>query len=559
MSGELDSGDGKAPRPRVSLFGRASKPAPGAPPPPKQPPRKPRLSVLSGVSGFLTFVLLGALATAGALGWLLMESRSPGPLAADKVVLIVREDDGGGIADQLERAGVIDNAMWFNILTLLDGTRSALKRGEYDFKAGISMNEIENELIAHRVVRYKLTIPEGLTSDQIVQRLRDDEVLIGDIKESPREGSLMPDTYYFERGDTRGSILTRMAKMQVKSVEEIWKGRAPDLPIKSPGEMVTLASIVEKETGKAEERPRVAGVFVNRLEKHMRLESDPTIVYGLALGKGTLGRSITRADLNQSTPYNTYIIDGLPPGPICNPGKAALEAAANPSRGKDLYFVADGTGGHVFAETFDQHVKNVAHWRQIEKDVKDKLAPDVMPQQGSPAIRGAIEPVDPAQFGALAAPAPAPGRPAPGAVLARLAKIGADRNAKDAALASLNAPGVKSIEEIGAVVSGVNDGPPEGEAFADPSPPGTGTDPIASVPLSPAMLAEQRAREAKYGTPSAASNLTAAGVAPAQAPAQPGTASGRPRIYDASEGTPLDPLLNKTYDLSYAKVVPTLQ
>ena len=147
----------------------------------------------------------------------------------------------------------------------------------------------------------------------------------------------------------------------------------------------------------------------------------------------------------------------------------------------------------------------------------------------------------------------------PGAVLARLAKIGADRNAKDAALASLAAPGVKSIEEIGAVVSGVNDGPPEGEAFADPYPPGTGTEPIASVPLSPAMLAEQRAREAKYGTPSAASNVAAAGVAPAQAPAQPGTASGRPRIYDASEGTPLDPLLNKTYDLSYAKVVPTLQ
>ena len=557
MSGELDSGDGEAPRPRVSLFGRASKPAPGAPPPPKQPPRKPRLSVLSGVSGFLTFVLLGALATAGALGWLLMESRSRGPLAADKVVLIVREDDGGSIADQLERAGVIDSAMWFNLLSLLDGARGALKRGEYDFKAGISMNEIENELIAHRVVRYKLTIPEGLTSDQIVQRLRDDEVLIGDIKESPREGSLMPDTYYFERGDTRQSILMRMAKTQAKSVEEIWKGRAPDLPIKSPGEMVTLASIVEKETGKSEERPRVAGVFVNRLQKHMRLESDPTIVYGLALGKGTLGRSITKADLNQSTPYNTYIIDGLPPGPICNPGKAALEAVANPSRSKELYFVADGTGGHVFAETFDQHVKNVAHWRQIEKDVKDRLAPDAGPTPAAPAIRGAIEPVDPAQFGALASPAP--GRPAPSAVLARLAKIGADRNAKDAALASLVAPGVRSIEEIGAVVSGVNDGPPEGEAFADPYPPGTGTEPIASVPLSPAMLAEQRAREAKYGTPSAASNVTAAGVAPAQAPAQPGTATGRPRIYDASEGTPLDPLLNKTYDLSYAKVVPTLQ
>ena len=230
---------------------------------------------LSSVSGLLTFVLLGALATVGALAWLLKESRSPGPLDADKVVMIVREDDGGGIADQLERAGVIDSALWFNVLTLLDGNRGALKRGEYAFKAGVSMNDIENELIAHRVVRYKLTIPEGLTSEQIVQRLRDDTVLVGDIREPPREGSLMPDTYFFERGDTRLSILSRMAKMQTKTIDEVWKARSPDLPIKSPGEMVTLASIVEKETGKADERPRVAGVFINRLEKHMRLEFRP--------------------------------------------------------------------------------------------------------------------------------------------------------------------------------------------------------------------------------------------------------------------------------------------
>ena len=276
------------------------------------------------------------------------------------------------------------------MLTLLDGKRGALKRGEYLFKAGISMNDIESLLASHRVVQHKLTIPEGLTSDQIVQRLRDDDVLVGDIKEIPREGSLMPDTYYFERGDTRQSLLTRMAKAQAKFVDEIWKKRAPDLPVKSPGEMVTLASIVEKETGKADERPRVAGVFVNRLQKHMRLEFDPTIVYGLVFGKGTLGHPITRAELNQPTPYNTYIIDGLPPGPISNPGKAALEAVANPARSKDLYFVADGTGGHVFADTLDQHLKNVARWRQIEKDAKDRLAPDVTPQPAS-AIHGSID------------------------------------------------------------------------------------------------------------------------------------------------------------------------
>ncbi|HEY1886427.1 MAG TPA: endolytic transglycosylase MltG [Roseiarcus sp.] len=627
MSGDHDSGDGDAPRPRVSLFGRATKPTLSDPaPPPSRPPRRPRRMGLSSLSGLLTFVLLGALATVGALAWLMKEARSPGPLTEDKVVMIEREDAGASIADQLERAGVIDSAMWFNVLTLLDGNRGALKRGEYAFKAAMSMNDVENELIAHRVVRYKLTVPEGLTSEQVVDRLREDTVLTGDVREVPREGSLMPDTYYFERGDTRQSIVSRMSKIQAKTVEDIWKQRSPDLPIRTPWEMVTLASIVEKETGKPEERPRVAGVFVNRLDKHMRLDSDPTIVYGLAQGKGTLGRSITRADLNQSTPYNTYIIDGLPPGPICNPGKAALEAVAKPARSKELYFVADGSGGHAFAETLDQHQKNVARWRQIEKDVKDKLAPDV-----TPAIRGSIDPVDPAQFGALAAPAqgqaapasilarmtkigaernvkdgpllvapiraadavavgakewppesaaggegnsapvasapsssalfgalvaPAQGQ-APASVLARLGKIGADRNAKDAALASLVGPGVKTIEELGAVVAGVNDGPAEGLAFGNDDPPETGAGgPIASAPLSPAMLADQKAREAKYGTATLVSNIAidSPGAAPAQA--QPATASGRPRIYDASEGTPLDPLLNKTYDLSYAKVVP---
>src|SRR5271166_4692145 len=505
MSGETNPGDGKG-RSRASLFGRARQPpalSTAAPPPPAKEPKRPRRSTLSGLSGLLTFVLLGALVAVGAIAWLMMESRKPGPLAADKIVNIVREDDGGSIADQLERAGVVDSAVWFSVLTLLDGNRSSLKRGEYDFKAGISMNEIESLLSSHRVVQHKMTIPEGLTSDQIVQRLRDDDALVGDIRESPREGSLMPDTYYFERGDSRQSILTRMAKAQSKYVEDVWKTRAPDLPIKSAGEMVTLASIVEKETGKADERPRVAGVFLNRLQKHMRLESDPTIVYGLVFGKGTLGHSITRAELNQPTPYNTYLIDGLPPGPISNPGKAALEAVANPARTKDLYFVADGTGGHVFADTFDQHLKNVAHWRQIEKDAKDRLAPDVTPQP-SPAIHGGLD-ADLAQFGALVAPSPAQGFPA--ALLARLAQIGAGRQALAATLESLSptAQG-KSMEEL-AVVAGVNDAPAEGDAFAesdaDARARGRGAESIASVPLSPAMLADQKAREAKYGIPAA--------------------------------------------------------
>src|SRR5271166_2143293 len=554
-------------RPRASLFGRARQPASAsaAPPPRKEPkrkePKKPRrLTPLSSLSGLLTFVLLGAVVAIGAVAWLMMESGKPGSLAENKVVNIVREDDGGSIADQLERAGVIDSAIWFNLLTLFDGNRAALKRGEYEFKAGDSLRQVEATVMSGKVVLHPLTIPEGLTSEQVIQRVRDTEFLAGDVKEIPREGSILPETYDFPRGFTRQAVLMRMEKQQAKLVDEIWRRRAPDLPIKSPGEMVTLASIVEKETGKADERPRVAGVFVNRLQKHMRLESDPTIVYGLVFGKGTLGHPITKDELNRPTAYNTYLIDGLPPGPISNPGKASLEAVANPVRSKDLYFVADGTGGHVFAETFDQHLKNVARWRQIEKDTKDRLAPDVTPQP-SPAIHGAIDPVDPASFGALVPPASP--QVAPAAIAARLAQIGAGRKTMAATLDSLSpASGVKSMEELGAVVAGVNDGPAEGDAFADAGAgaPGAGPEGIASVPLSPAMLADQRAREAKYGTPPATPVSADSNVAAAASPtagAAP-TSSGRPRIYDASEGTRLDPLLNKTYDLSYAKVVPDL-
>ena len=545
-------------KPRTSLFGRPLKATPAANPSPRPPkdPKKPRGSILSSVSGLLTFILFGALIAIGAVAWLMMEARRPGPLTEAKIVNLVREDDAGSIADQLEHAGVIDNATWFNILTLLDGKRGALKRGEYQFKAGISMNEIEALLASHKVVLHKVTIPEGLTSEQIATRLRNEDALAGDVREVPREGSLMPDTYVFERGFSRQAILAQMAKAQAKAVDEIWSKRASGLPLRSPGEMVTLASIVEKETGKPDERPRVAGVFINRLQKHMRLESDPTIVYGLVFGKGTLGHSITKAELTQPTPYNTYLIDGLPPGPISNPGKASLEAVANPARTRDLYFVADGTGGHAFSETLDQHRQNVARWRQIEKDAKDRLAPDVV---APPAIRGAIELVDPQSFGALAAPG---AQTAPKAVLARLSKIGAQRKALDAAMASLNsaASGPKSIEDLGAVVTGVNDTPPDGEdLFAHVD--GTqdqagGAASVASAPVPAAMLADQRAREAKYGAGIPASPPVAGAD---QHPSQPVMApNGRPIIIDASEGTKLDPLLNKTYDLSYAKDVPNL-
>ena len=325
---------------------------------------------------------------------------------------------------------------------------------------------------------------------------------------------------------------------------------------------MTLASIVEKETGKVEERPRVAGVFVNRLLKHMKLQSDPTIVYGLVFGKGTLGHSITKAELDQATPYNTYNIDGLPPGPICNPGKAALEAVANPSHSKELYFVADGTGGHAFAETLDQHLKNVAHWRQIEKDAKDRLAPEASPPGfAPPTTRGDIAPLDPDAFGALAPVSPsAPIEPrrgfaeGGGALLAsKLAKLGASLQKREALLGAggaLSAAKIagKSMEDLGIVVTGVND-QPEVVKFPGEDDAAAPSGPVASVPLSPAALADQKAREARWGD-APAGDLHGV-VADNSSP--PPT---RPRAFDASEGTRLDPLLNKTYDLSYAKVIP---
>ena len=230
-------------------------------------------------------------------------------------------------------------------------------------------------IVDGKVISHQISLPEGLTSEQIVARLLQDDILTGNIKEIPREGSLLPDTYNFTRGISREQIIQRMQAAQQRLVKEVWDRHSPDLPLKTPDQLVVLASIVEKETAKPDERTRVAAVFVNRLKQRMRLQSDPTIIYGLVGGKGTLGRPIMKSEIDQPTPYNTYQIDGLPPGPISNPGRASLEAAANPARTRELYFVADGAGGHVFAENYDQHQKNVARLRALETDQKDRAPP----------------------------------------------------------------------------------------------------------------------------------------------------------------------------------------
>ncbi len=296
----------------------------------------------------------------------------PGPLAADRVVNIPHGSGIRDIADVLTREGVIDQPWVFIGGVMVLKAREGLKAGEYEFRAHSSLRDVIATIVEGKVVPHQISVPEGLTSQQIVARLLADDVLTGDVKEIPPEGSLLPDTYNFTRGITREQMIHRMQEAQQRVVQEIWDHRAADLPLRTPAQLVTLASLVEKETGKADERTRVAAVFVNRLKQNMRLQSDPTIIYGLVGGKGTLGRPIMKSEITQPTPYNTYVINGLPPGPITNPGRASLEAAANPARTRELYFVADGTGGHVFAETYEQQLHNVARLRAMQTDQTQK-------------------------------------------------------------------------------------------------------------------------------------------------------------------------------------------
>ncbi|MEF3367105.1 endolytic transglycosylase MltG, partial [Methylocystis sp. 9N] len=360
-----------------SLFGRrassqgAGKPPPARTAPPPKKKKKRRDGTLSLVSGFLSFLLVVLVASVFGVIAALHKLKEPGPLAADKVVYIPPRSDFLEIISQLDREGVIANPTLMQLATVIEGKFGKLKPGEYAFKKNISLRDVIDEIASGRQVMHSLTIPEGLTSEQIVERLKEEALLTGVVTDTPKEGALLPETYKYPRGFPRARLLTKMQEDQRKLLDSIWAKRSPDLPLRTPYELVTLASIVEKETGKEEERPRVAAVFVNRLRKGMRLQSDPTIIYGLVGGKATLGRSILRSEIDKWTPYNTYAIDGLPPGPIANPGRAALEAVARPASTRDLYFVADGTGGHVFSESLDQHSRNVQNWRKIEKEKND--------------------------------------------------------------------------------------------------------------------------------------------------------------------------------------------
>ena len=334
--------------------------------------RAARSSVVVMFDGLISLcavaaVLLGIAAMAGR-----QEFELPGPLAATTSVLIPPKKSRDEIGDILEKAGVVSDRTVFVYGSVL-AQFSDLKAGEYEFKPHATMREVAEAMQQGHFVRHKITFPEGWTSEQIVQKLLDDPILTGKITSIPEEGSLEPNTYLFTRGDSREGILAQMRREQERHLTEIWAHRNADAlkQLKVPKDLLILASIIEKETGRSDERARVAAVFVNRLNKGMRLETDPTILYGLYGGKAWMeSRTITKAELAAPNPYNTYKINGLPPGPIGNPGRAALEAAANPAITNDLFFVADGTGGHAFAETFEEHKKNVDRWREIERQRK---------------------------------------------------------------------------------------------------------------------------------------------------------------------------------------------
>jgi len=373
-------------------------------PEPRRASARARHPVVVAGSAFFTLIIVLALAAGLALVAGKQKLDSTGPLAQDKIVSIPRGSGVRDIADLLVREGVIDQWWVFVGSTMMRKAHGDhTQAGEYEFKKQASVRDVVDTIVDGKVIQHKLTIPEGLTSEQIVARLMENDTLTGNINEIPREGSLLPETYNFTRGTSREQMIQRMQHEQRRILQETWERRARDLPLENPEQLVVLASIVEKETGKTEERSRVAAVFVNRLKQRMKLQSDPTIIYGLVGGKGTLGRPIMRSEIELKTRYNTYVIDGLPPGPIANPGRASLEATASPARTKELFFVADGTGGHAFSETLEQHNHNVAKLRQIEQQ-RAQPADTAPAPAPAPTTSTPVAPVAPAT------PAPATAR-----------------------------------------------------------------------------------------------------------------------------------------------------
>lgn len=331
--------------------------------------------MLRFINGLFTASVVLLLVLGGGALWFESELDRAGPLKAPQNFVVRRGEGARDIAKRLEDNGVIGSQHMFvgkyvvqALGRMFGGEGVNLQAGEYLFEPGVSIREVTRIIAEGKTVLLSITIPEGLTSHQIVDRLNRFSSLSGQVTEIPPEGSLMPDTYRVSRNMERSKVLDMMREQMRRFLDDAWGKRPDGLPVKSPQEVVVLASIVEKETGRKDERTRVAGVFTNRLRKGMRLQSDPTILYGLDKGKVNWGRPIMRSEIGRKTEHNTYQIDGLPVTPICNPGRASIEAVLNPAATDELYFVADGTGGHIFSTTLKDHNAAVANWRKIEVD-----------------------------------------------------------------------------------------------------------------------------------------------------------------------------------------------
>ncbi len=342
----------------------------------------------------LTLLVVAAIAAGGAFLFVKRELDRAGPLNTSTVLTIPKGEGVSAIADRLEREGIIRDRRLFIASVIYFKAQPQLKAGEYEIKRNASMRQVLDALVEGKSLLRKVTIPEGLTSLQIVRRLLAEPDLVGEIVVVPPEGTLLPETYKVSTGTTRQEVIDRMRNEQQKFLNRMWAQRDPSLPLKSPEEAIVLASIVEKETGRGDERARVASVFHNRLKKSMRLQSDPTIIYGISGGEGPLGRPILREEIDAPNPYNTYQIDGLPPTAIANPGRAAIEATLNPARTGDLYFVADGTGGHVFSTNLNEHNRNVVRWRVIEKKMREEAEARLAAEQAALGATGAGAQVD---------------------------------------------------------------------------------------------------------------------------------------------------------------------
>jgi len=371
----------------------------------------------------LTFLILGLVALAGVIAWGQNQYRTEGPL---ETAICVRVESGWTmrrVADNLEAEGAVTSAAIFRMGADYTQKSSLLKAGSFLVPEGASMEEIVDIVtrggastcgteVVYRIgvsaqeievrsldpasqrfvtlaefdpaaeaaapeyvevrddadTRYRVALAEGVTSWQVVEALKLADFLTGEVAEVPAEGALAPESYELVAGTARTEVLGRMAALQARRLEEVWANRDDDLPIETPEEALILASIIEKETSIAEERGTVASVFVNRLRDGMRLQTDPTVIYGVTEGRGVLGRGLRRSELQRETPWNTYVIFGLPPTPIANPGIESLRAAVSPEETDLLFFVADGTGGHAFARTLAEHNENVARWREIERE-----------------------------------------------------------------------------------------------------------------------------------------------------------------------------------------------